>query len=105
VIVTLDDACRQQQVSEGWFPGIADVPSQAVSMSVRQILKAREIVGIVPDARKARAVKRCVEGEISPMAPASILRAHKNTTLYLDRESAALLTEATRGSIFDNDAS
>lgn len=103
VIVTLDDVCRQQQVSEGWFPSIADVPSRAISMSVRQILKAREIVCVVPDARKARAVKMCVEGEISPMAPASILRAHKNTTLYLDRESAALLTHATRGSILDND--
>lgn len=94
LIVTLDDACKRQQVGEGWFAGVADVPKQAVSMSVRQILKAKEILAIVPDTRKAHAVKKCVEGEISPMAPASILRTHPNTTLYLDRSSAALLTPA-----------
>jgi glucosamine-6-phosphate deaminase len=99
LIVTLDEACRQQQVGEGWFATVADVPSQAISMSVRQILKAREIICIVPDARKAPAVKACVEGDISPTAPASILRTHDNTTLYLDRESASLLREATRGQI------
>jgi glucosamine-6-phosphate deaminase len=99
LVVTLDEACRQQQVGEGWFATVADVPSQAISMSVRQILKAREIICIVPDARKAPAVKACVEGDISPTAPASILRTHDNTTLYLDRESASLLREATRGQI------
>jgi glucosamine-6-phosphate deaminase len=91
LIVTLDDRCRQQQVGEGWFASVAEVPAQAISMSVRQILKSREIICVVPDARKADAVKRCVEGEVSPMAPASVLRTHPNTTLYLDRESAALL--------------
>ena len=85
LIVTLDEACRRQQVGEGWFASVADVPSQAISMSVRQILKAREIICVVPDARKAEAVKACVEGPISPMAPASILRTHAQTTLYLDR--------------------
>src|SRR5439155_5270520 len=84
LIVALDEACRRQQVGEGWFASIAEVPSQAISMSVRQILKAREIICVVPDARKADAVKACVEGEVSPMAPASILRTHPNTTLYLD---------------------
>jgi glucosamine-6-phosphate deaminase len=73
---------------------VADVPTRAISMSVRQILKAREIICVVPDARKAEAVKRCVEEEVSPMAPASILRTHPNTTLYLDRDSATLLDEA-----------
>jgi glucosamine-6-phosphate deaminase len=92
LIVTLDDRCRQQQVGEGWFRSVAEVPAQAISMSVRQILKSREIICVVPDARKADAVKRCVEGEVSPMAPASILRTHPNTTLYLDCDSAALLT-------------
>src|SRR5438034_5697674 len=87
LIVALDEACRRQQVGEGWFASIAEVPSQAISMSVRQILKAREIICVVPDARKADAVKACVEGEVSPMAPASILRTHPNTTLYLDRDS------------------
>jgi len=91
LIVTLDEACRRQQVGEGWFASVAEVPTQAISMSVRQILASREIVCVVPDARKARAVKACVEGEISPMAPASILRTHAAATLYLDRDSAALL--------------
>jgi glucosamine-6-phosphate deaminase len=97
VIVTLDDACRRQQVGEGWFASIDDVPTRAISMSVRQILKSREIVAVVPDARKANAVKACVEGPVSPMAPASILQTHANTTLYLDRASAALLTETNQG--------
>jgi len=60
-------------------------------MSVRQILKAKEIIAVVPDARKAQAVKSCLEGEITPLAPASILRTHPNTTVYLDQNSAALL--------------
>jgi glucosamine-6-phosphate deaminase len=64
-------------------------------MSVRQILKAKEIIAVVPDARKAQAVRQCVEGEISPMAPASILRTHAAITIYLDRESASLLSPAT----------
>ena len=104
LIVTLDDACRQQQVNEGWFGSVAEVPSQAISMSVRQILKSREIVCVVPDARKAHAVKTCIEQAISPMAPASILRTHANTTLYLDRDSAALLDPATRGVILETDS-
>jgi glucosamine-6-phosphate deaminase len=99
VIVTLDEACRRQQVGEGWFASIAEVPGQAISMSIRQILKSREILCIVPDARKAHAVKACVEGAISPAAPASILRTHPRTTLYLDRESSSLLEEQTRGEI------
>ena len=102
VLVTLDAACRQQQVGEGWFASLEDVPTQAISMSVRQILKAREIICVVPDARKAEAVKRCVEGDVSPMAPASILRMHANTTLYLDAESAAFLAPKVRGVIHDD---
>jgi glucosamine-6-phosphate deaminase len=92
LIVTLDEACRRQQLGEGWFSTLADVPLRAISMSVRQILKAKEIICIVPDARKAKAVKSCFEGEISPLAPASILRTHPNTTVYLDQHSAALLS-------------
>jgi glucosamine-6-phosphate deaminase len=95
LIVNLDDACRNQQVGEGWFKDVSDVPRQAISMSVRQILKAGEIVAVVPDARKAPAVKRCLEGEINPMAPASILRNHPATTVYLDKHSAGLLSAAT----------
>lgn len=93
LIVALDEACRKQQVGEGWFSDISQVPRQAVSMSVRQILKAKEIVAVVPDARKARAVKACLESEITPSFPASILRTHANTTLYLDNASASLLSD------------
>ena len=64
-------------------------------MSVRQLLKARQIIAVVPDARKAAAIKSCVEGAISPMAPASILRTHPNATIYLDTQSAALLGPET----------
>ena len=99
LVVNLNDACRRQQVGEGWFASVDDVPKQAISMSVRQILKAEEIICVVPDARKVRAVAACFEGAIGPMAPASILRTHPNTTIYLDRESAALLAPATRGEI------
>jgi glucosamine-6-phosphate deaminase len=99
LVVELDEACRRQQMKEGWFPAIADVPARAISMSVRQILKAKEIIAIVPDARKAQAVKSCIEGEISPMAPASILRTHPNTTIYLDTESASLLSQAANRSL------
>ncbi len=103
LIVTLDDTCRRQQVGEGWFASVAEVPSRAISMSVRQILKSREIICVVPDARKAAAVKACVGGEISPMAPASILRIHDHTTLYLDRDSAALLSPSVRGETLDGE--
>ena len=105
LIVTLDAQCRQQQVGEGWFASADEVPSRAISMSVRQILKSCEVICVVPDQRKAQAVKACMEGEISPMAPASILRTHPNTTLYLDRGSAALLPPETRGEILESDLS
>ena len=95
LIVNLDEACRRQQVGEGWFADFSEVPQQAISMSVRQIMKAREIIAVVPDARKAQAAKLCFEGEISPMAPASILRTHTNTTVYLDRDSSSLLSQGT----------
>jgi glucosamine-6-phosphate deaminase len=95
LIVNLDETCRRQQVGEAWFADISEVPLQAISMSVRQILKAKEIICVVPDARKALAVKRCIEGEISPMAPASILRTHPAATVYLDRDSASFLSPST----------
>jgi glucosamine-6-phosphate deaminase len=98
LIVKLDEACRRQQLGEGWFATFEDVPKRAISMSVRQILKTKQIVCIVPEARKANAVKACFEGEISPQAPASILRTHPNTTVYLDKDSAALLRPATLAS-------
>jgi glucosamine-6-phosphate deaminase len=73
---------------------LSDVPRQAISMGIRQILKSREIVAVVPDARKASAVAACCEGKISPLTPASILRTHPDTTVYLDKSSAALLSAA-----------
>ena len=91
LIVELDDTCRRQQVGEGWFRTFEDVPSKAISMSVNQILASREIVCIVPDLRKAEAVRNCLAGPVSPMAPASILQTHPNTTVYLDTASASLL--------------
>ncbi len=94
LIVSLDEACRLQQVGEAWFADISRVPTQAISMSVRQILKAKEILAVVPGPRKAQAVKACFEGEISPITPASILRTHPNATIYLDKDSAALLSTA-----------
>ena len=93
IVVSLDEACRRQQVGEGWFRSIEEVPERAISISIQQILDAREIVCVVPDARKAEAVRRCLEGTVTPEAPASILQTHPNTTVYLDRESAALLRE------------
>jgi glucosamine-6-phosphate deaminase len=98
IIVTLDEPCRLQQVNEGWFAKLEDVPPQAISMSVRQILRAREIIAVVPDRRKAKAVAACLTGAVSPNVPASILREHANTTLYLDEQSASLLPAANRAS-------
>jgi glucosamine-6-phosphate deaminase len=94
LLVTLDEACRAQQVGEGWFASMADVPRTAVSMSVRQILEAREIVAVVPDARKAEAVRASLDGEIRPSVPASALRRHPHVTLYLDRPAASKLDDA-----------
>ena len=94
IIVQLDEACRKQQVGEAWFADMSQVPKQAISMSVRQILKANEILAVGPDVRKAQAIKNCFEGAISPMAPASILRTHPNATVYLDWGSASLLSPA-----------
>jgi glucosamine-6-phosphate deaminase len=95
IVVTLDEACRRQQVGEGWFPDLQSVPRQAISMSVRQVLKAKEILAIVPGPKKAQAIKSCFDGPVSNLAPSSILRTHPNATIYLDKESAALLSPGT----------
>ena len=92
LVVTLDEACRRQQVGEGWFTDPDEVPHQAISMSIQQILKAREVICIVPDRRKAQAIKDCLELEVSPLQPASILQEHRSVTVYLDGESASFLT-------------
>src|SRR4051812_1853139 len=99
LIVGLDEACRRQQVGEAWFADVSQVPQRAISMSVRQIMKIKELIAVVPGTRKAEAIRACFEGEISPMAPASILRNHPNATVYLDQASAALLSPASRDSL------
>ncbi|HEY8566138.1 MAG TPA: glucosamine-6-phosphate deaminase [Beijerinckiaceae bacterium] len=95
IVVTLDEACRRQQMGEGWFPTVSDVPQRAISMSVRQILKSRRVILSVPDARKAAAVRAAVEGPVSPDHPASVLQTHGNCTLYLDPPAASLLARVT----------
>ena len=91
LVVELDEACRRQQLGEGWFPTLEAVPTRAISMSCRQILRSRSIVCSVPDRRKAEAVTDAVEGPLTPAVPASILRQHADVTLYLDKEAASLL--------------
>jgi len=91
IVVELDDACRRQQMGEGWFKTIDEVPRKAISMSVRQIVKSKNIICSVPDKRKAMAVKNCLTQKVSNLFPASILQAHKNCIVYLDKDSASLL--------------
>jgi glucosamine-6-phosphate deaminase len=105
LVVHLDDACRRQQVGEGWFESVADVPQSAISMSIRQILKSKEIICVVPDARKAAPVKATLEGPITPDVPATALREHPNVTMYLDAASAALLGPDTLRTFGDAAAS
>jgi glucosamine-6-phosphate deaminase len=91
IVVDLDAACRRQQMGEGWFKTIDDVPKRAISMSVRQIMKSKALIVSVPDQRKANAVKNSIEEKVTPDVPASILQTHENATLYLDPDSASLL--------------
>lgn len=91
IVVRLDEACRRQQLGEGWFPTLEDVPGQAISMSIHQIMKAQAIVCTVPEERKAKAVKAALEGPVTPEVPASILQRHPSVRFYLDRDSASLL--------------
>lgn len=91
IVVNLDDACRRQQLGEGWFPTFEDVPRQAISMSIRHILKSKQIVCTVPDQRKAKAVADAVNGAVTNRAPASILQTHERTDLFLDAPAASLL--------------
>lgn len=91
IVVELDEACRRQQLGEGWFPTLEAVPRQAISMSIQQILAARHLICTVPDARKAVAVAAAIEGSETPLVPASILRRHPALDLFLDLDSASLL--------------
>ncbi len=89
--VDLDEDCRRQQYGEGWFESIEDVPTQAISMTIKHIMKSRNLIVSVPDDRKAEAVKNAVEGPLTNLCPASILRTHDNCYLFLDKESASRL--------------
>lgn len=88
IIVNLDEACRQQQLGEGWFHSLEDVPNQAITMSIQQILKAKAIVCTVPGGQKAHAIESTLKGEVRSNVPASILRQHRNVSLFLDVHSA-----------------
>jgi glucosamine-6-phosphate deaminase len=96
IIVELDEACRKQQLGEGWFPSLEAVPQKAISMSIKQILKSKHIICSVPDSRKALAVKNCLEQPVSNLFPASALQRHPHCTYYLDQASASLLSADTR---------
>ena len=91
LVVALDEACRRQQVGEGWFASFEEVPTHALTISIAQLLKSKEILCVVPDLRKAEAVQRCFEGVVAPEAPASVLRVHPNAHIFLDEQSASLL--------------
>ena len=93
IVVELDEACRKQQLGEGWFPTLDDVPREAISMTVPRIMAAKRVILAVPDARKARAVRDALEGPVTPAVPASILRRHPACDLFLDAASASLLAE------------
>ncbi len=99
LLVTLDEPCRLQQVGEGWFGSLEEVPTHAISMSVRQILKAAKIYCSVPDQRKAAAVRATLEDDISPEIPASILREHSQATLVIDEAAASELADSTRSAL------
>ncbi|MCJ8328430.1 MAG: glucosamine-6-phosphate deaminase [Lentisphaeria bacterium] len=93
IVVDLDEPCRKQQMGEGWFATLDDVPKQAISMSINEVMRAKEIVCSVPDARKAQAVKDTVENDINPNYPSTIIKNHSACKLYLDKESASLLSQ------------
>ncbi|MGL1890519.1 MAG: glucosamine-6-phosphate deaminase [Spirochaetaceae bacterium] len=91
IIVTLDKKCREQQFNEGWFPTLDDVPKSAISMSIKQIIKSKNIICTVPDLRKAEAVAGSVNGEVSNLCPGSILQTHGSTYCFFDNKSASLI--------------
>jgi glucosamine-6-phosphate deaminase len=89
--VTLAESARRQQVGEGHFPALVDVPTQALTLTIPALLAPPHVLGVVPEARKAEAVRRALEGPVTPDCPASILRTRSNVRLYLDRDSASRL--------------
>ena len=94
LVVELDEACRTQQMNEGWFETLDDVPKSAISMSIAQIMKSQNIICSVPDLRKADAVSKSVMGPVTPEVPASIMQQHLSTFLFLDPDSAAKISQS-----------
>jgi glucosamine-6-phosphate deaminase len=88
-IVSLDETCRQQQVNEGWFPSLAEVPPKAVTLTIPTLLRVPTLIASVPGVRKARIMKRTLEEPVSTQCPSTILRTHPDAIAFLDRESAA----------------
>ena len=97
LVIELDEISRQQQVDEGWFQSLEMVPKQAITASIPWIMNSGEIICLAPERRKADAVKACLEGPVSAMAPASILRVHPNAHIFLDNDSASLLDKKALG--------
>ena len=93
-IVDLDEDCRNQQLGEGWFPTLEDVPKQALTLTIPTILSSKSISCVVPDKRKSEAVKIALQAEISTACPATILRTHSDTKLFLDKWAADKLNYA-----------
>jgi glucosamine-6-phosphate deaminase len=92
LVVSLDEACRRQQLGEGWFSVLDDVPTRAISMSIRCMMKSRTLIVTIPDERKAEAVKNCFEGPVTNQVPGSILQQHDDCQIFLDKAAASLLT-------------
>lgn len=90
-VVSLDRVCRQQQVNEGWFDSLAEVPSRAITLTIPALLRVPELILSIPGIRKAQIVKRTLSDPITTACPATILRRHPNATLFLDRDSASEL--------------
>jgi glucosamine-6-phosphate deaminase len=91
IVVELDDACRRQQHGEGWFERMEDVPSKAISMSIRQIMSSRKLIVSVADERKKAAVDHAVNGPVSPDYPASIIQEHADASLHVDTVAAGTI--------------
>lgn len=92
IIVELDEKCRKQQLGEGWFETLEQVPRRAISMSIRQIIKSACLIVTVPDERKAEAVKNALKGQVTPACPASILQQHENCKIFMDADAASLVS-------------
>jgi len=94
IVVNLDENCKKQQMGEGWFAALEDVPKQAVTMTVCQIMRCKVIISCVPYSVKAEAVKKTLENDVTEWIPATILKTHENCTLFLDNDSASLISRS-----------